>query len=100
MTARVPMVNKASGVKRSSSGLRCATTRMAFSSLATAASTAATELSRPTESGKNKYGNNVVFLSGSTGNVATGTTGGGSVTVVTRQPPGEYECATCRCETT
>src|SRR5262249_61916569 len=42
--------------------------------LARAASTAATELGRPTDSGRNNWGNSTVFLIGRTGNVCTATT--------------------------
>src|SRR5438132_4351104 len=71
MRARVPMEKSCSGLGCSALASRWATTTRVFSSPAKAASTAATELARPTDSGRNRFGNSTVFLIGSTGSVHT-----------------------------
>src|SRR5439155_26138847 len=69
--ARVPMEKSCSGAGCSALASRWDTTTSVFSSPAKAASTAATEFVRPTESGRNRLGNSTVFLIGSTGRVHT-----------------------------
>src|SRR6185437_16241449 len=71
MTAFVPIVYRSSWCGASTCGSRCATRITSFSSVFSAASTAASELSRPTESGNNNPGKRIVFFSGRTGNTCT-----------------------------
>ncbi len=82
MTARVPTVYRSSGPGCSFWLFFCVTRMRFLSSVARTASTAATELGRPTDSGMNRYGNSTVFLSGRTGRVTTV-----SVSGVTSGPP-------------
>src|SRR5438445_7823111 len=69
--ARVPMEKSCSGAGCSALASRWDTTTSVFSSPAKAASTAATEPARPTDSGRNRFGNSTVFLIGNTGSVHT-----------------------------
>src|SRR5262245_29064126 len=75
MTARVPTVYRSSTPGDSCAGSRWATSISDFSSDPAAASTAASDAARPTDSGMNRPGNRTVFLSGRTGSAVTPLTG-------------------------
>ncbi len=67
--ALVPTVYRSPCLGVSTLGSRCATTRISFSSVPSAASTAAMEFGLPTANGMGRNGNSALFFSGSTGSV-------------------------------
>src|SRR5581483_10152105 len=68
MSAFVPTGYRSFCVGDSTEESFCEKRTISFSSVANAASTAASEVARPTESGISRYGKRTVFLSGKTGN--------------------------------
>ena len=66
MIALVPTVYRSSCFGDSTEASRWANNTISFSSVASAASTAASEDGRPTDNGISRYGNKTVFFSGRT----------------------------------
>jgi hypothetical protein len=84
MTARVPTVCRSAKPGCSSPPLRWALTTNVFSSVASAASMAATLCGRPTDSGTNRPGNSTVLRSGSSGSDCFSAAGVASAGVASR----------------